>query len=71
MAKLVDFEKEQARQHEENLGAVQGHIQNLLADHNVTIKEWYDLVQRINQSHDEVIVNISINEIRERYERPV
>lgn len=66
-AALADHEREQVAKRREEISKVVQQIEDLLIGSNCTWQEWHNIVQMFNERNEFVIPQITIKEIKQRY----
>lgn len=66
-AQLADQEKEQAAKRRMQISMLVQKIEDLLIAENCTWQEWHNIVEMFNSRNEQVIPQITIKEIKQRY----
>ena len=66
-AQLADQEKEQVAKRRMQISMLVQRIEDLLIEANCTWQEWHNIVEMFNDRNEQVIPQITIKEIKQRY----
>ncbi len=66
---LADIEKEQIKKRTNEISIVVQKIETLLIESNCDWQEWHNIIEMFNKRNEVVIPQITIKEIKQRYEQ--